>query len=81
DTGTESLVLVAESPAAQEPSSELATLLARQIETTVAERTGLRPDRVVLVRPGSLPKTSSGKLQRGVVARMLDRGELVGGAE
>jgi acyl-CoA synthetase (AMP-forming)/AMP-acid ligase II len=74
ETGTESFVLVAESPASR--ISDKAVALARQIERAVAERSGLRPDRVILVRPGSLPKTSSGKLQRALIARMISTREL-----
>ncbi len=58
--GRESLVVVAETKEAE---------LARvrdAIKTTVYGNVGLPPAEVVLVRPGSLPKTSSGKLQRSL---------------
>lgn len=37
---------------------------ARTISATLSERTGFVPHRVVLVEPGTLPRTSSGKLRR-----------------
>jgi acyl-CoA synthetase (AMP-forming)/AMP-acid ligase II len=69
DTGTESLVIVVESPIAHIPDK--AAELVGQIERAITERTGLRPDRVVVIRPGGLPKTSSGKLQRHKIASSL----------
>ena len=40
----------------------------------------LPPDRVVLLAPGSLPRTSSGKLRRGEALRRWEAGELPGAA-
>ena len=40
----------------------------------VCDAVGVPPVEVVLVRPGTLPKTSSGKLQRSLVPRPLPRG-------
>jgi acyl-CoA synthetase (AMP-forming)/AMP-acid ligase II len=50
--------------------------LAQRIASAVVERTGVRPHAVVLLAPGTLPRTSSGKLRRReALARWL-AGEL-----
>ncbi len=38
--------------------------LSRSVRRTVADRHGINPDEVVFVRRGTLPKTTSGKIQR-----------------
>jgi fatty-acyl-CoA synthase len=38
--------------------------LADRVRTRVLERTGIRPHQVELLTPGTLPRTSSGKLRR-----------------
>ncbi len=58
-TPDERLVVVAEHKPALAPPD-----LARQIATRVRGSIGVTPDDVVLVKPGTLPKTSSGKLRR-----------------
>ena len=58
--GRESLVVVAESK-----GDELETIRAA-VKSAVYDAVGIPPEDVVLVRPGSLPKTSSGKLQRSL---------------
>ncbi|EWC64611.1 acyl-CoA synthase [Actinokineospora spheciospongiae] len=72
--GTERLVVVVESVVFREPAE--AAALAFEVERVVSERTALRPDRVLVVRPGTLPRTSSGKMRRGLVASMVASGEL-----
>jgi acyl-CoA synthetase (AMP-forming)/AMP-acid ligase II len=57
--GTEEVVLVAESADDAERQG-----LSRALTKAVSEATGCRPDRVELVPPRTLPKTSSGKIQR-----------------
>ncbi len=42
----------------------------------VLERTGVRPHTVVLLPPGTLPRTSSGKMRRGEALRRYLAGEL-----
>ncbi|MDX3231337.1 fatty acyl-AMP ligase [Streptomyces sp. ME19-01-6] len=58
-TPDERLVVVAEHKPASSPPD-----LAKQIATRVRGSVGVTPDDVVLVKPGTLPKTSSGKLRR-----------------
>jgi fatty-acyl-CoA synthase len=65
--GRESIVVVAECKA---PDTEP---VRRRLVETVRDAVGVPPRDVVLVTPGSLPKTSSGKLQRSLCrARYLD---------
>jgi fatty-acyl-CoA synthase len=75
ETGTERLVVVAETRAAE--SSELT-----RIESEVVKRVdavlGIPPDKVVLVRPQSIPKTSSGKIRRKATCALYESGELHG---
>jgi fatty-acyl-CoA synthase len=46
------------------------------ISVRVVERTGIKPQAVHLLAPGTLPRTSSGKLRRAEAARQLEAGEL-----
>jgi fatty-acyl-CoA synthase len=55
---TERLVVVAES------KTEDAPALVERVKAAVRDALGLKVDDVVIVGPGALPKTSSGKLQR-----------------
>jgi fatty-acyl-CoA synthase len=50
--------------------------LAETISARVVERTGIKPHAVQLLAPGTLPRTSSGKLRRTEAARQLEQGEL-----
>ncbi len=69
--GKESIVVVAESKA---NADELVPVRARVAEK-VRSAVGLPARDIVLVAPGSLPKTSSGKLQRSLCrSRYLDEG-------
>jgi fatty-acyl-CoA synthase len=69
--GKEGVVVVAESKAEDTRS------LRRTVAARVREAVGLPPKDVVLVAPGSLPKTSSGKLQRGLCKLRYLGAELV----
>jgi acyl-CoA synthetase (AMP-forming)/AMP-acid ligase II len=60
----EELVILAESR-----SPELDAV--KSISAVLSERTGFVPHRVVLLDPGSLPRTSSGKLRREEAARQF----------
>ena len=48
----------------------------REIVQRVHHGSGHRPARVLLVRPGTIPKTSSGKIQRSRLVQMIAGGEL-----
>lgn len=61
---TEHLVVVAE--ASGEPTRQLS----RAVRRAVADACGITPRQVVMCAKGSLPKTSSGKLQRGAAREM-----------
>ena len=60
-SGTEKLVIVAES---RETDASRRSLIAAAVTQEVSQGLGLPPDRVELIPPGSIPKTSSGKLRR-----------------
>ncbi len=60
-TGTEKLIVVAESR--ERDASRRAKIVAA-VTDLVSQGLGLPPDRVELIPPGSIPKTSSGKLRR-----------------
>ncbi|HEY7876448.1 MAG TPA: alpha/beta fold hydrolase [Actinomycetota bacterium] len=49
----------------------------RALQAAVLDETGVSPALVTLVPPRTLPKTTSGKMRRAEVRRMLDAGELV----
>src|SRR5271170_2879846 len=73
DTGTEKLVIVAESR--EQDRAKRASVVAA-INDEVTRGLGLPPDRVELVRPGSIPKTSSGKLRRDETKQLYLAGTL-----
>jgi acyl-CoA synthetase (AMP-forming)/AMP-acid ligase II len=66
----EELLLLAETTA------EAGSDLADRIRAAVAERTGMRPHTVQLLSPGTLPRTSSGKLRRSEALRRWTTGTL-----
>ncbi len=72
--GTEKLVIVAESRAS-DASSRAA--IAAAINEQVSQGLGLPPDRVELIPPGSIPKTSSGKLRRDETKQLYVAGTLM----
>jgi len=74
-TGTQRLHVVAE-VREQAGDAESLSRLVREIVQRVREGRGHRPARVLLVRPGTIPKTSSGKIQRSLLAEMIERDEL-----
>ena len=71
--GTEKLVVVAESR--ERDASRCAALVAAVTEQ-VSQGLGLPPDRVEIIPPGSIPKTSSGKLRREETKRLYLTGQL-----
>jgi acyl-CoA synthetase (AMP-forming)/AMP-acid ligase II len=66
----ESLLMLVET---QEP---VPANLAETIASAVVARMGIRPHTVRLLEPGTLPRTSSGKLRRSEAARRFAAGEL-----
>jgi acyl-CoA synthetase (AMP-forming)/AMP-acid ligase II len=74
-TGTQRLHVVAE---VREPDAagESLSQLVRHIVQRVHEHVGHRPARVLLVRPGTIPKTSSGKIQRSRLGDLIVSGEV-----
>jgi len=73
ETGTESLVVVAETRV-KDPAGR-ARIEAEVVER-VAAAVGLPPDVVCLVPPGSVPKTSSGKIRRAATRELYIAGAL-----
>ncbi len=65
--GGEELVILAESKSPRPDA-------VKSISAVLSERTGFVPHRVVLLDPGALPRTSSGKLRREEAARRFLRG-------
>lgn len=72
----EGLVVIAETKL----SGEEAATLAKQVASEVRKALQIAIDQVVLLAPGTLPKTPSGKLQRRLTAKLYEAGQLLGGA-
>ncbi|HEX7177077.1 MAG TPA: fatty acyl-AMP ligase [Pyrinomonadaceae bacterium] len=70
DGGQEKLTVIAETNGRDD--SELGKLIAERVREAV----GLEVHRLVFVPSGTLPKTSSGKLQRHKVKELFERGQL-----
>jgi fatty-acyl-CoA synthase len=70
---TEKLVIIAESRASDATAR---AALAAAITQKVTQGLGLPPDRVELIPPGSIPKTSSGKLRRDETKQLYIAGTL-----
>jgi 1-acyl-sn-glycerol-3-phosphate acyltransferase len=75
-SGTEKLVIAAESRE-QDPARRAAIVAA--INDEVSRGLGLPPDRVELIPPGSIPKTSSGKLRRDETKQLYAAGTIAAG--
>lgn len=73
DDGTEELVIVAET---RERSKARKQAIANAINETIAGALDIAPDHIVMTSPRSVPKTSSGKLQRAACKKMYMEGEL-----
>ena len=72
-TGTQRLHVVAEVRGDGLTPEELSRI-ALDVTQAVRQRNGLRPARVLLVKPQTIPKTSSGKIQRAALAAMVAEG-------
>jgi fatty-acyl-CoA synthase len=70
EDGAEDLVVLAEGNSAD------ASDLRREIAQTIVEEYGLQPRRVSIVPVGTLPRTSSGKVQRRKTRELFENGEL-----
>ncbi len=74
-TGSQRLHVVAELREVDAVPDALSHLV-REIVNRVHHGRGHRPAKVLLVRPGTIPKTSSGKIQRARLADMIAKQEL-----
>jgi acyl-CoA synthetase (AMP-forming)/AMP-acid ligase II len=74
DDGEEGLVVLAERSRGAGPAGDAA--LAEAARRAVTERTAVSPREVRVLAPGTLPRTSSGKLRRGEARRRLAAGTL-----
>ncbi|HET7294585.1 MAG TPA: AMP-binding protein [Vicinamibacteria bacterium] len=72
-TATESLIVVAETRITDEARRDA---LVAAVGEQIAEGTGVPPDQVVLVPPGAVPKTSSGKIRRAATKELHEKGQL-----
>jgi fatty-acyl-CoA synthase len=55
--------------------------LIRAVTVAVTAETGMRPARVIVLPPGGLPRTTSGKLRRAEARRRYLDGELAGASQ
>ena len=77
--GAQYVVVVAEATAPSAAPTEVAkwaVALERAVVAAVTESVGVPPKEVVLVEPGTVPKTSSGKLQRSACRAQFTAGSL-----
>ena len=74
--GTERLIVVAES---REREESRRAAIAAAVTEQVSRGLGLPPDRIELIPPGSIPKTSSGKLRREETKQLYLGGKLSSG--
>lgn len=72
-SGTERMVVLAETRRTKE--EELA-LLRRQVNMVIVDLIGIPPDDVVLLLPGAVLKTSSGKIRRSACRDLYENGQL-----
>jgi fatty-acyl-CoA synthase len=72
-SGTEKLVVAAES---RERDAAKRAAIAAAVTDRVSQGLGLPPDRVEIIPPGSIPKTSSGKLRREETKQLYLAGKL-----
>jgi acyl carrier protein len=70
--GTEDLIIIAETSLDKNLHDELKD----KITETVSDQMGIAPDKVILIEPQTMPKTSSGKLQRSTVKNLYLTNEL-----
>ncbi len=71
EVGSEELAVVAEVDRRQLRSGSVLDTILATVRQTVTEQHGLQLKRAVLLRPGQIPKTSSGKLRRHACRKAL----------
>ncbi|MEB3197564.1 MAG: fatty acyl-AMP ligase [Candidatus Sericytochromatia bacterium] len=76
-SGTEKVVVLAESRQPAEEYPQLAAAVAAQLRETLA----LHPDHVAILTPGQIPKTSSGKVRRQLARERFLAGTLAPAAD
>ncbi len=74
-TGSQRLYVVAELRD-ESATADVLRQITKEVVGRVHKARGHRPARVLLVRPSTIPKTSSGKIQRSRLAQMIEAGEL-----
>ena len=72
-TGTERLVLIAES---REQDGEVKQSLQKKITSIANDLIGLPPDEVIIAPPHTVLKTSSGKIRRSACREVYEQGQL-----
>ncbi|MGH9743647.1 MAG: AMP-binding protein, partial [Candidatus Acidiferrum sp.] len=75
-SGTEKLIVVAES---RERETTRRAAIVAAVTEQVSQGLGLPPDKVEIIPPGSIPKTSSGKLRREETKQLYLAGKLAAG--
>lgn len=75
-TGTERIVVVAETRSENDAER---TRMTENVMTAVTEAVGVPPDEVVLAKPQTIPKTSSGKIRRNETNALYEAGRLAPG--
>lgn len=73
DSGTERLIVLAES---RKKDTETKERLHQQIVNTAVDLLGMPPDEVVIAPPGTVLKTSSGKVRRAASRELYEKGEI-----
>jgi acyl-CoA synthetase (AMP-forming)/AMP-acid ligase II len=74
-TGAERLIIVQEVERTYRNRIDPAEIIARVREAVVSEHE-IAPHEIALLRPGALPKTTSGKIQRAVSRQLWQQGSL-----
>ena len=75
-SGTERLIVMAET---RQRGEAAGAALEREINGRTTDIAGTPPDRVLLVAPRTVPKTSSGKIRRGAARRLFETGRIDAG--
>ena len=74
--GTERIVVLAETDVVEAGGREALRNRAREV---TVDAVGFAPDDIVLVKPGTVPKTQSGKIRRAAAKELYLKGQLEGG--